>query len=127
MTFYTGQHLQQGFGVGGFFKGLMSLFRPLIKLFKSPAMSKTADVLRKVAQKPIVKKASQHAKKELGRTAVKVMSDVLEGENIKQSTKKHSLNALKNIATATLKNPKEKQKIKKSLKSRKRKRSIFDS
>ena len=127
MTFYTGQHLQRGFGVGGFFKGLISLFRPLIRLFKGPAVTKTVDVLRKVAQKPIVKKAANSAKKELGRTAVKVMSDVLDGENVKQATKKHSLKALQNIATVTLKSPVKKQRKKKSLKTHKRKRSIFDT
>jgi predicted HAD superfamily phosphohydrolase YqeG len=96
----------------------------LIRLFRGPAVAKSVDVLRKVAQKPIAKKLIHQAKKELGKTAANVLADVMDGENIKTSVKKHGISALKNIATAPLKKPKKNKT--KSSRGNKRKRSIFD-
>ena len=127
MAVFVGHPLQRGYGVGGFFKGIAALFRPLINLFRTPAVTKSVDILRKVAKKPIAKKLISQAKKELGKTAVNVANDMLEGSSVKNSLKNHSLTALKNIGSEVLKkSPKSKKTVKKLKSGKKRKRSIFD-
>ena len=110
-----------------FFRGIAAFFRPLIRLFQSPAVSKSADVLRKVAKKPIAKKLINQTKKELGKTAMNVVSDILDGSHNKNTLKNHGLSALKNIGTSVLKNPKKERKsTSKDKRGKKRKRSVFD-
>ena len=90
-------------------------------------VSKSADVLRKVAKKPIAKKLINQTKKELGKTAMNVVSDILDGSHNKNTLKNHGLSALKNIGTSVLKNPKKERKsTSKDKRGKKRKRSVFD-
>ena len=103
MAIFSGQQLQAGHGFMGFFKGITALFKPLIRLFTGTAAKKSADVLRKIAVKPIAKTLLKQSKKELGKTAANVVSDVLQGGDIKESLKKNGVKAVKNIGTASLK------------------------
>ena len=133
MAIFSGQHLQAGHGFSGVFKGITALFKPLIRLFTGSTARKSVDILRKVAAKPIAKTLIKSSKKELGKTALNVVSDILEGDNLKESLKKNGSSAVKNIATASLKKALENAKkpskntptVLKSSK-KKRKRTIFD-
>ncbi len=116
--------LQQGYGgFGSFFKGIFSLFKPLVRLFTGSTAKKTVNVLRKVSEKPIAKKIISQSKKELGRTTANVVHDLINGGEIKTSLKKHGLSALKNIASAPLKKTIKEKKIKKKSK---KKSKVFD-
>lgn len=127
MAVFMGHPLQRGYGVGGFFKGLAALFRPLINLFRTPAVGKSIDILRKVSKKPIAKKLISQTKKELGKTAINVANDIIEGSSVKKSLKNHGLKALKNIGSEVLKKQsKVKKTDQKHKRGKKRKRSIFD-
>ena len=109
------------------FRGIAAFFRPLIRLFQGSAISKSADVLRKVANKPIAKKLIKQTKKEIGKTALNVVSDILDGSHNKNTLKNHGLSTLKNIGTSVLKNPKKERKFgSKDKRGKKRKRTVFD-
>ena len=102
MAIFSGKQLQAGHGFAGFFKGITALFKPLIRLFTGPVAKKSVDVLRKVAVKPIAKTFLKQSKKELGKMAANVVSDILQGENLQDSIKKNGKSALKNIGRASL-------------------------
>ena len=123
MPVFTAPPLQNGYGLGSFFRGISALFKPLINLFRSPAVSKTVDILRKVSSKPIVKTIANQAKKEFGNTALHVASDLLTGKPVKNIIKSRGSTALKNIGSEVLKKHKE---AKKHKRGKKRKGSIFD-
>ena len=136
-NFYSAHPVQRGYGFGSFLKGISSFFAPLVRLFTGNSSgAKAVNILKKVANHPIAKKSLKKVKKEFVKSAGNVVSDLLSGENLKQSVKSNSSRAIKNVGQASLKNikaaltnntPKKKQTKKHKKKSSKRKRNIFDN
>ena len=129
MPIYSGSPIQRGYGWGGMLKGLSALFAPLMRLFSRAPVSKAADMLRKVARNPIVKKSIKKAKKELAKSAANVVREVTSGEkNLKKSLQTESRRAAKKVGRATLKDIEERLVKSRHVKNTpsKRKRTIFD-
>ncbi len=127
MPIFTANPLQRGHGVGGFLRGLMGLFSPILRLFSRAPIAKSLATLRKVAKNPIVKRGLSRAKKEFGRSALNVLSDVAEGKNMKQSVKDNGKQSIKKVGAAVLNDLRGGKKKKSSESSKKRKRTIFDN
>ena len=88
---FKGGHLhQRGRGIGGFFRAIGSLFKPLVKL----------------AGKTIVKAATSKAGKAVGEalkeqainSAVNMTADVLRGNDLQESVSKEFVTARNNLA-----------------------------
>ena len=116
LPYYQGMSLQKGYGLGSFFR---RMFRAAL---------------------PFLVKGGQSVGKEALRTGTQVMSDVLAGENIKDSAKKRTKEAGKNIARRAVdklqsmvgngKYKRKRKTQKRVIQSKKRKvkgRDIFDS
>ena len=115
LAHYQGVNFQKGYGLGGFFR---RMFRAAL---------------------PFLVRGGQTLGKEVIRTGTQVVSDVLEGQNLKESAKKRSQDAGKSIARKTIdtlqgmvgkgKYKRRRKKQKRVIPSKKRKengRDIFD-
>lgn len=116
LPYYQGVSFQKGYGLGSWFR---RIFRTAL---------------------PFLVKGGQSVGKEVLRTGTRVMSDVLAGENVKESTKKRTKEAGKNIARKAVdklqsmvgngKYKRKRKTQKRIISSKKRKvvgRDIFDS
>ena len=76
MPIYRSNRLvQAGYGLGGFLRGLGAIFSPLINLFGKIPISKSVNVLRKIAKNPIMRKTAKHAKKQMVKSELNVVKD----------------------------------------------------
>ena len=115
VDYYSGSTLQHGEGFGDVFKAAFKIGKPLLK-----------SALK--ATKPLLKKGAKRLGKAALKTGSSVISDVLEGKNLKSSIKKRSGNEferLKNDSINTIQSVlrppvRNSKKQKKTVKSKKR-------
>ena len=122
VDYYSGSTLQHGEGFGDVFKAAFKIGKPLLK-----------SALK--ATKPLLKKSAKRLGKAALKTGSSVISDVLEGKNLKSSIKKRSGNEferLKNDSINTIQSVlrppvRNSKKTKKTIKSRKRNKKSPDN
>ena len=91
-----------GRGVGGIFRGIVKFFKPLLK-FLSPVVTKA--VKSKTGQKLI-----NQVKKSAVKAAIKTSSDVISGENVKNSVSNNLNSASEEVLASFFKKKKKKKK-----------------
>lgn len=82
MKYITGPRIQQGRGLGGLLRGLVRTFKPISR------------VVSKAAKNPVLRKIGKRA----ADTALDIVSDTLEGQNIKDSSQRRINEAKADLA-----------------------------
>ena len=123
VDYYSGSTLQHGEGFGDVFKAAFKIGKPLLKFALK-------------ATKPFLKKGAKRLGKAALKTGSSVISDVLEGKNLKSSIKKRSgneferlkndgINTIQSVLRPPVRNSKKTKKPVKSRKQYKKKPDNF--
>ena len=128
MKMYRRQLVQSGRGIGGLFRSLFRVIRPVAKTIAKSSMP----ILKKAAKSKIVKDLSKDALKAGAQSAIDTLNDVADGkkistDNLTKNFKKLGKTSLKR-ATNTLENAILKEPpTKKKKKYVKRKKTIYSN
>lgn len=106
---------QNGSGIGGYFKKLFALLKPIFNSVKDKAV-------------PLLKSGAQAVGHEIIKSASDIAKDVLEGKNLKDSSKERLTNSIDNLAekSKSFVGSGYKRKFKTRKINKKRKLDIFD-
>ena len=131
MKMYRRQLVQSGRGIGGLFRTLLRVIRPVAKTIAKTSVP----ILKKAAKSKIVKDLSRDALKAGAQTAIDTMNDVADGkkistDNLSNNFKKLGKTSLKRASNtlqeAIMKEPPSKKK-RKYVKKKKPMKTIYSN
>ena len=131
MKMYRRQLVQSGRGIGGLFRTLFRVIRPVAKTIAKTSVP----ILKKAAKSKIVKDLSRDALKAGAQTAIDTMNDVADGkkistDNLSNNFKKLGKTSLKRASNtlqeAIMKEPPSKKK-RNYVKAKKPKKTIYNN